>query len=97
MARRVAAADPSRELLTVEASQLPADEEAGGKSLVTIVRDVTSLGSGTANPAVLVAGAAGVLLHVSQGDDPRSAHQRLRTLLAALGAGVKVQTHKLCY
>ena len=94
MARRVAAADPSRSLLATEATQLPADGDSSGRSLVTIVRDATPglAEADTAEAALLMAGAAGVLLHVSQGDDPRSAHCRLRTLAATLGAGVKVRT-----
>ena len=91
----MAAADLSRELLSSNTTLLT---EEGSRSLAAIVRDATpalsqeAAASGS-EPALRAstAGAAGVLLHVSHGDDPQSAHHRLRALLACMGAGVKVR------
>lgn len=46
--------------------------------------------SGQQQLAAVTSGAAAVLLHITKGDDPNSAHQRLHTALESLGCGVQV-------
>lgn len=100
LACRVAAADLSRELLSCDTSPLLGINGAeGSRSLVAIVRDATPALSEEAAAAsgstealqASMAGASGVLLHISRGDDPQSAHHRLRALLSCMGAGVRVR------
>lgn len=40
--------------------------------------------------AAITAGSSALLLHITEGDNPESAHQRLSTVLKSFGTGVKV-------
>ena len=90
--RREVAADLSRELLSSEATFfVPADGSAGAtadRHLSTAVRDASPALAGPAGELhAAAAGAAAVLLHVAQGEQPAAAHRRLHALLSALGDG----------
>lgn len=49
--------------------------------------------SGLQHLSDATAGAAAILLQITEDDDPKSAHQTLHALLGSLGTGVQVKAH----
>ena len=68
----------------------------GHRVIQTCACDASSAVSNNADSGIqqlsdATAGVAAILLHITEGDDPKSAHQKLHALLGSLGTGVQVK------